>query len=79
MMTSPSSVEPLPPLGAFLSFVLRKIHMQWAVMTNAQECLGVWVSYGDAAQFVSDNCEYENDIYVVPSEELTSETVLLNA
>ena len=53
--------------------------MQWAVMTNAQECLGVWVAYGDAAQFVSDNCEYENDIYVVPSEELTSETVLLNA
>ena len=53
--------------------------MQWAVMTNAQECLGVWVEYADAAQFVSDNCEHENDIYVIPSTELTSETVLLNA
>ena len=39
-----------------------------------QYCIGIWNEYADAAEFVSDN-HTEGDMYVIPADELTKETV----
>ena len=49
--------------------------MKWAVINYSdQYCIGIWNKYADAAEFVSDNAE-EGDIYVIPADEMTEETV----
>ena len=46
-------------------------------MNLDQECIGIWVTYKDAAEFVADNHD-DGDIYVIPADELTEEIAILN-
>lgn len=49
--------------------------MKWAVIDlDDQYVIGIWNAYADAAEFVSDN-QTDGDIYVIPADELTEETV----